>query len=88
MSNKNNDKNNLNSEENEVYENREIDETSDESIEESTNITKYEFQSQLIQWSLGFLVKKVDDKRIILDPNFQRLPTAWKETRKQNLVKT
>jgi len=66
--------------------NNEIDETSDESIEELTNITKYEFESQHVQWTLGFLLERINKQKIEIDPDFQRLPTAWKETRKQNLI--
>ncbi len=66
--------------------NNEIDETSDESIEELTNITKYEFESQHVQWTLGFLLERINKQKIQIDPDFQRLPTAWKETRKQNLI--
>ena len=45
--------------------NNEIDETSDESIEELTNITKYEFESQHVQWTLGFLLERINKQKIL-----------------------
>ncbi len=61
----------------------EKDETTETEI--STDISKYEFSSTRINWSLGYLVEQID-RKIRLDPDFQRLPTAWSENRKQNLI--
>lgn len=74
--------NNFMSEESDLK-NNEIDETREAEI--SSDISKYEFYSQRINWSLGYMVSQIG-RKIILDPDFQRLPTAWSENRKRNLI--
>lgn len=61
----------------------EKDETTETEV--SSDISKYEFNSQRINWSLGYMVSQIN-RKIILDPDFQRLPTAWSDNRKRGLI--